>query len=414
MPAPNAVAVPVFSEHERIMPSGEVITVDAGHLHALAQRHREGLPMRARHNGPVVGSYSNLRVAYNRDGSAELLADEHLDPAFRQHRKNYPNRSAEYRPATNSLEAVALLDHETEPFLDLGTIAYQRGELNMSRRYMKLPNAGYQQSPWAAEHTSTGAVYGSHPQDEHGVPLEADGYGRVRYSDRSESFDTAPDHQSGPPREDTKSAEYARGRQRSRYRDANDDPDNDTTGYTPRGEVARRNVSNLRQAQQLDQRQRDEYSQNNLPGFVEQAQILSDGIAALRDILGELCQGSAMNGTLPPDGPWPTNPSELGFDERQEELAAGTDPYGYDRRPSAYDWPGQGPTREESFWRDSSRSNYAAPSVPTYYGYPDDPHGRQRTVPGGLPVPAGQWRDLYQPSSAADRAAALYADYRGS
>ncbi len=338
----------IYRTHTRSRgPGTPDIVIDAADLERIAsqidRQARVGSPIAltvghgtdcpAPHKPVVIGSYSAPQIHYSRDGSAILTAEERIDPAHQAMARHWPGRSVELVNSSKTLHLVAALPSNIEPF-------FSPAELNIEDSamlaYTKSGPREYVPSSLTHEHSNAGAVY----QDLNGQALR-------RYAN-------AQSLQGQPMRD------------------------------IPRGEVARRGVSNLNKAYQLDQRRRDEIAQNNLPDFVEQAQILSNGICALRDILGQLCQGSAMNGSLPSPGPWPTNPSELGFDERQAELTTGTDQYGFDRRPCGY-------------------------------GYPDDIYGRVRSIPGGLPVPDGRWVDTFTPTSAtavSDRLTQMFADYR--
>jgi hypothetical protein len=135
--------VPVFKAHERVDPAtGKQIKVDLPKLYRIAnnmqQLERGGVPIRMtlghtepgkpEHQQPPVGGYyRNPRVQpFGPKGEPAVVVDEWLDPQYGQNRKNYPYRSAEYYDDAEQITGVALLTRD--PYLDLGVVAYGRGE----------------------------------------------------------------------------------------------------------------------------------------------------------------------------------------------------------------------------------------------------------------------------------------------
>lgn len=135
--------VPVFKPHERVDPAtGKQIKVDLPKLYRIAnnmqQLERGGVPVRMtlghtepgkpeHQQPPVAGYYRNPRVQpFGPKGEPAVVVDEWLDPAYADKRKNFPYRSAEYYDDAEQITGVALLTRD--PFLDLGVVAYSRGE----------------------------------------------------------------------------------------------------------------------------------------------------------------------------------------------------------------------------------------------------------------------------------------------
>ncbi len=274
-------------------------------------------------------------------------------------------------------------------------------------RYSKRPDPGYVQWPGTQQHPESGAVYAGQDQ-----------YGRAIYAEPRRD----PPHVSGHPsdhvstgpqtvtRDGSRSTrsgggdwsvarEGAKIVRNSRYddgryddgRDAEDDDGSDTPGHQYGDRVP--SLANLQRAQHLERSRRNKYEQSVVPDVAIQMQAIANGLVDLRDLLGSMLEGSYDRvESQPPSGPWPTRPDELGFADRVEELDDQPDQWGYSRRPSAYSQP-------------------LAPIM--YTGPVDDPHCRERSVNGGIPIPQGEWRDLYQATSTADRLAAMMGDYRG-
>ncbi len=135
--------VPIFKSHERKDPAtGNMIRVDVPKLYRIANNmsrmERGGVPVRItlghtepakpEHEQPPVGGYyRNPRVQpFGPKGEPAVVVDEWLDPQYAQQRKNFPYRSAEYYDDAESITGVALLTRD--PYLDLGVVAYSRGE----------------------------------------------------------------------------------------------------------------------------------------------------------------------------------------------------------------------------------------------------------------------------------------------
>lgn len=135
--------VPIFKSHERKDPAtGNLIRVDVPKLYRIAnnmsQMERGGVPVRItlghteptkpeNQQPPVGGYYRNPRVqAFGPKGEPAVVVDEWLDPQYAQQRKNFPYRSAEYYDDAEQITGVALLTRD--PYLDLGVVAYSRGE----------------------------------------------------------------------------------------------------------------------------------------------------------------------------------------------------------------------------------------------------------------------------------------------
>jgi len=141
------VGVPIFKAHERKDPAtGQLIKVDLPKLYRIAanmQRlEREGgVPIRMTlghtepnksepEQPPVGGYYKNARVQpFGPKGEPAVVVDEWLDPQYAPVRKNFPYRSAEYYDDAEQITGVALLTRD--PFLDLGVVAYERGDPTM-------------------------------------------------------------------------------------------------------------------------------------------------------------------------------------------------------------------------------------------------------------------------------------------
>ncbi len=136
-------SVPIFKPHERKDPTtGALIKVDVPKLYRIAnnmqQLERGGVPVRVtlghtepgkpeNQQPPVAGYYRNPRVQpFGPKGEPAVVVDEWLDPQYGQQRKNYPYRSSEYYDDAEQITGVALLTRD--PFLDLGVVAYSRGE----------------------------------------------------------------------------------------------------------------------------------------------------------------------------------------------------------------------------------------------------------------------------------------------
>lgn len=135
--------IPLFKSHERTDPAtGELIRVDEQKLHRIANNMRKaeayGRPVKITlghtdpqkpetQQPPVAGYFRNARVQrHHRTGEPMIYGDEWLDPQYGQHRKNYPFRSAEYYNDVEDITAEALLTRD--PFLDMGIVAYSRGQ----------------------------------------------------------------------------------------------------------------------------------------------------------------------------------------------------------------------------------------------------------------------------------------------
>ncbi len=137
-------AVPIFKAHERTDPAtGQLIKVDLAKLHRIAANMKRletqnGVPIRLTlghtepgkpetEQPPVGGYYRNPRVApFGPKGEPAVVVDEWLDPQYASVRKNYPYRSSEYYDDAEQITGVALLTRD--PYLDLGVVAYERGE----------------------------------------------------------------------------------------------------------------------------------------------------------------------------------------------------------------------------------------------------------------------------------------------
>ena len=136
--------VPIFKPHERTDPAtGKLIQVDTTKLQRIAENIQRmerggGVPLRMTlghtepnkpetQQPPVCGYYRNARVQpFGPKGEPAVVVDEWLDPQYAKVRKNYPYRSSEYYDDTEQITGVALLTRD--PFLDLGVVAYERGE----------------------------------------------------------------------------------------------------------------------------------------------------------------------------------------------------------------------------------------------------------------------------------------------
>lgn len=136
--------VPVFKSHQRKDPATQnLIVVDEPKLHRIAANMQRlerdgGVPIRMtlghtepgkpeNQQPPIGGYYRNPRVGkFGPRGESAIMVDEWLDPQYAQMRKNYPYRSAEYYDDAEQITGVALLTRD--PYLDLGVVAYQRGE----------------------------------------------------------------------------------------------------------------------------------------------------------------------------------------------------------------------------------------------------------------------------------------------
>lgn len=143
--------VPVFKAHERVDPaSGKQIKVDDTKLERIAKNMQlleaqQGVPIRMTlghtepgkpetNQPPIAGYYRNPRVqTFGPKGEKAVVVDEWLDPQYRSVRKNYPYRSAEYYDDTEQITGVALLTRD--PFLDLGVVAYSRGDQHHATYY---------------------------------------------------------------------------------------------------------------------------------------------------------------------------------------------------------------------------------------------------------------------------------------
>ncbi len=141
--------VPIFKPHQRTDPNTKkLIQVDHNKLHRIAtnmQRMEQGgVPIRMTlghtepgkpetQQPPIGGYYRNARVGtFGPKREPAILVDEWLDPAYAQYRKNFPYRSAEYYDDDEQITGVALLTRD--PYLDLGVVAYQKGEPHFTCR----------------------------------------------------------------------------------------------------------------------------------------------------------------------------------------------------------------------------------------------------------------------------------------
>lgn len=136
--------VPIFKAHERTDPAtGQLIKVDLPKLYRIAANMQRlerqgGVPIRMTlghtepgkpetQQPPVGGYYKNARVqAFGPKGEPAIVVDEWLDPQYQQVRKNFPYRSSEYYDDAEQITGVALLTRD--PYLDLGVVAYERGD----------------------------------------------------------------------------------------------------------------------------------------------------------------------------------------------------------------------------------------------------------------------------------------------
>lgn len=136
--------VPIFKPHQRTDPNTQkLIRVDLPKLYRIAENlqrleRQGGVPIRMTlghtepgkaetEQPPVAGYYRNARVQrFGPKGEPAIVVDEWLDPQYTPHRKNYPYRSAEYYDDAEQITGVALLTRD--PYLDLGVVAYDRGE----------------------------------------------------------------------------------------------------------------------------------------------------------------------------------------------------------------------------------------------------------------------------------------------
>lgn len=135
--------VPVFKAHQRTDPAtGKLIQVDEAKLYRIAanmqtMERQGGVPIRMTlghtepgkaetEQPPIGGYYRNARVQpFGPKGEPAVVVDEWLDPQYKNVRKNFPYRSAEYYDDAEQITGVALLTRD--PFLDLGVVAYDAG-----------------------------------------------------------------------------------------------------------------------------------------------------------------------------------------------------------------------------------------------------------------------------------------------
>jgi hypothetical protein len=141
--------VAVFKPHRRVCPDGTVIDVtDAdlpeiasnvnrtyeldGELVRLVIGHRQQAPGFPEPLQPLVVGYArNYRAELVERPGGQALRLTHTEYVRREHENEagkYPGRSPEYDPVSKTITAVALLTRD--PFLTLGTVAYEAGDVD--------------------------------------------------------------------------------------------------------------------------------------------------------------------------------------------------------------------------------------------------------------------------------------------